>query len=213
MKRAAWARLAAVAVVALTVAALVWALRGRREGLSLGGVGDFFKGVGQKVGAVGKNVVSTVKNVVKPKYQPTYVGRQWDGVDWSCPDGTVETGQEDAKGCITSQFHPPIWKPDGTGTWGHNCPTGTTPSTEAEWEKKCEIGHVGRVPTDAGWVCPPGTTDTGKNWDNSTWHEAQKQCQRSSAYTGRVMVNKKMTCPASTKDTGSNDKQCKWLAA
>lgn len=211
MSRAQWARMAAVAAVAATVAALVWTLWRRQEGIN---IGNIFKKVTGTVGGAVKGGINTGKQMFgKQKYQVTYVGRQWDGVGWSCPDGTVETGQEDARGCITSQFHPQIWKPDGNGTWGHHCPTGTTPTTESEWEKKCEIGHVGRVPTDNGWVCPPGTEDTGKNWDNSTWHEAQKQCRRNGAYTARVMVNKKMVCPASTQDTGNNDKQCRWLPA
>lgn len=211
--------------IAVTTYALAWRCtwKKRRERfLPLVGIAASL-GISALVKATGtdKKLEGAISNVIggggSKKYQPTYSGRQWDGLDWSCPGGTVDTGLEDARACITSQFHPPIWKPDATGKWDHNCPTGTTPSVEKEWEKKCEVGHVGRVPTDSGWVCPAGTTDTGKNWNNSSWHEAQKQCKISTPYTHRALLNKKWQCPAFTKDTGKSwgdgdhgGKQCKW---
>ena len=149
---------------------------------------------------------------------PTYVGRTYNGVDWACPDGTIETGQEDARACITSQFHPQLWRWDGK-QWGWSCPNGTTPSTESTWERKCEAGHMTRVATDAGYQCPSGTTDTGKSWENSSWHEAHKQCKRHGPYTLRVMVGGKWQCPPFSQDTGrgweskSNQwDQCKWMS-
>lgn len=147
--------------------------------------------------------------------QPTYRGRQWDGADWSCPTGTVETGSvEDAKACITSQFHPPVWKWDGK-TWGHHCTNGTVPTGDATWEKKCETGWTYRVLSEGKWVCPQGTEDSGKNWE-SPGNEGHKQCKRGRAYTLRINKDNKWVCPDGTKDTGrtwgqQNEwDQCKW---
>ena len=150
------------------------------------------------------------------KYQVTYAGRVWDGFAWICPDGSIETGQSNDKACVTSQFHPQMWRWDGSN-WGWSCPNGTTPTAESNWDKKCEVGYMGRVSTDSGWSCPAGTTDTGKNWGNSSWHDAQKQCRRTTAYTQRVLTGGKWACPGTSTDTGRNwgqsggEKQCLWF--
>ena len=153
----------------------------------------------------------------KQKYQPTWVGRQYNGFMWVCPDNTIETGDPDNnKACMNSQFHPPAWRYDGK-QWGHSCPWGTTPTNESEWEKKCEVGHIGRQFFDGKWQCPPGTTDTGKTWDNAPWAEAHKQCKRSKPFTQRVMRDGKWVCPDGSKDTGKtwgqpNEwDQCHWI--
>lgn len=135
---------------------------------------------------------------------PTYVGRQFDGYEWTCPDGTVDTAMDNSKACITSQFHPKV---------GDACPVGTTPATNGQ----CEVGYTGRVNDSGKWVCPFGTTDTGKSWENSSWHEAQKQCKRGGPYTRRIFADNKWVCPGGSKDTGLNwsnkehgEKQCLW---
>lgn len=152
-----------------------------------------------------------------PAYVPTYVGRRWDGADWSCPDGTIETGMDNTKACINGGFHPPVWRWDGK-QWSHSCMNGTVPTAEAQWEKKCEAGWTTRILADGKWQCPEGTQDTGKNFDNTTWHEAHKQCKRGRPYTTRIKgAGDKWVCPEFSKDTGlswgakSNEwDQCKW---
>ncbi len=146
----------------------------------------------------------------------TYAGRVWDGSDWSCPAGTVETGWENAKACINSQFHPPVWKFDGK-TWDHHCPAGTVPTGDAVWEKKCRVGWTYRQLIDGKWQCPEGTQDSGKSWDNSQGNEGHMQCKRGRAYTLRINKDGKWVCPDGTKDTGrswdhktNGWDQCKW---
>lgn len=154
-----------------------------------------------------------------PPYVPSFVGRVWDGADWSCPVGTVETGSADnSKACMSGQFAAPVWKQGGDGKWGHNCPAGTTPTPETQWEKKCEVGWMGRIMVNGAWKCPDGTADSGADWNKGlSWHDAQKQCKRSSAYTRRVQgTGGAWVCPPGTTDTkrtwgqpnGGN--QCKW---
>lgn len=145
----------------------------------------------------------------------TYSGRAWDGSDWSCPAGTVETGWEDSKACMNSQFHPPVWKWDGK-TWGHHCPAGTVPTSDSVWEKKCEVGWMGRMYIGDKWQCPAGTTDTGNNW-GAPGNDGYKQCKRNGAYTQRILKDGKWVCPDGTKDTGrswaskaNGADQCKW---
>ena len=149
--------------------------------------------------------------------QPTYVGRQWDGADWSCPAGTVETGsKEDATACISSQFHPPVWKTVDGATWDWHCPNGTVPTGDARWERKCEVGWMSRQLLEGAWKCPSGTEDSGKTWDNSSWAEAQKQCRRTRPYTLRVNKDGTWVCPEGSTDTkrtwgDANEwDQCKW---
>ncbi len=152
-------------------------------------------------------------------FVPTYSGRRWDGYDWSCPDGAVETGAtEDAKACITSQWHNPVWKAGPGGKWDWHCPNGTVPTDESQWEKKCVVGWTMRQQDNGAWKCPSGTTDSGNDWNNSSWTEAQKQCRRWGPYTVRILKNRKWVCPDGTKDTGKSWgagkglewKQCKW---
>lgn len=155
-------------------------------------------------------------NNQRPAYQVTYSGRQWDGADWSCPWWSVETGSTDnSKACITSQYHSPVWKWTGK-EWGWACANGTVPTNDAVWEKKCEVGWTARVLDGGKWKCPWGAEDTGKNWQNSTWEEAHKQCRRNRPYTLRVNQDNKWVCPTGSTDTKRNwgDKnewdQCKW---
>lgn len=145
----------------------------------------------------------------------TYSGRAWDGSDWSCPPGTVETGGEDSKACMNSQFHPPVWKWDGK-VWGYNCPAGTVPTFDSVWEKKCEVGWMGRMYIGDKWQCPEGTTDSGNNW-GSPGNGGYKQCKRNRAYTQRIPKDGKWVCPEGTTDTGrswgskaNGGDQCKW---
>ena len=161
----------------------------------------------------------SIAPVGPPPYQVTYRGREWDGVDWSCPAGSVETGSADnSKACITSQFHPPTWRWDGK-EWGHSCPNLTVPTDESQWEKKCEAGWTGRRLIDGKWVCPPGTDDSGATWEKNTWREAQKQCRVKGAYTTRVAgPGGTWVCPEGSKDTGltwsspkNGGNQCKWV--
>lgn len=228
---AALAAAVALAVVALVaVLALLRGRRQRREGFDLGnalktaftktkqGLGTAFN-VSKKVavGAVGGAAVAVKGGGGgAAKYVPTYSGRQWDGQDWSCPWWTVDTGLEDARGCISSQFHSPLWRSDGKD-WAWSCPNGTVPTGSDEWDKKCEVGWMGRQFLDGKWQCPWGTEDSGKTWDNSSWADAQKQCRRMRPYTVRANINNSWQCPPGSKDTGKKwgDKgewdQCKWI--
>lgn len=217
------ARLPIALAVGAIVAFLAWSSRPAPSEhfpflFPLLGLGLTAAGVGAKVTGVDKKVQDAIWKPKAPKYAVTYQGREWNGYDWSCPAGTVETGSTDnTKACITSQFHPPVWKPAADGTWGHNCPAGTVPTPEQEWEKKCEVGYTGRVQSGAAWICPGGTTDTGNSWEKNTWHDAHKQCKRSVPYTQRIQAGDKWVCPPDTKDTGLSwdaaqhgEKQCKW---
>lgn len=220
----ALARLLLSVAVGAAVALVVWSRRAdrrRREGLPqlipLVGLALTAAGVGAKITGADKKVADALWNKGKG-YLVTYRGREWNGLDWSCPEGTVETGSaEDAKACITSQFHPPVWKPGPDGVWGHNCPAGTVPTPEQLWERKCEAGYTARVLSGDSWVCPGGTTDTGNTWEKNTWHDAHKQCKRSSPYTQRILSGDTWVCPPGTQDTGLSwdnkdhgAKQCKW---
>lgn len=188
----------------------------RREGFDVGAL--FGKEVSKAKDLTGKVADKVTDKVAdKPKYKPSYVGRQYNGMDWQCPDGTVDTGREDHEACIASQFHPQLWRWDGK-QWGWSCPNGTTPTANDTWEMKCEVGYMQRVATDQGYACPWGTEDTGKSWENSSWHEAHKQCKRNKPYTLRVLAGGKWQCPPSSQDTGrgwsssSNQwDQCKWM--
>lgn len=179
----------------------------RREGffpalIPLISLGITAAGVGAKVTGLDKKVQDKIWKK-GDKYVPTYTGRVQDGAEWSCPNDTVETGNpDDGKACMNSQFHAPVWKAGPDGKWAHLCPNGTAPTKEDVWERKCEVGWTQRVLAGGKWACPEGTTDTGKTWDNSDWHEAHKQCKRSRAYTTRVSRDNKWVCPEGTKDTG-----------
>lgn len=219
--------LVAAATVVVTAAFIWWRYSARRrEKFSFS---DIIKGTVNVSKAVAKVTVDAGKAVGKVVgigggsgggYKPTYRGRQWDGYDWSCPAGTFETGNvDDSKACITSQFHPPVWRWDGK-EWNHSCPNLTVPTDESVWEKKCEAGWVPRQQIEGVWQCPPDTDDSGKTWENSPWRDAQKQCKVRGPYTRRVPGNDKTTwvCPAGTKDTGltwtspqNGGNQCKWI--
>lgn len=226
---------AATALAALVAAAgalalavyffIIVARRRRREGFSLskvfGTVKNAVVGGVEKVVDGGKKVVQGGKNLIgkggSDKYVPTYVGRQFDGRDWACPMWTVDTGLEDARACISSQYHPPMWRAGEDGAWGWGCPNGTVPTDESTWEKKCEVGWMARQLIDGKWQCPWGTEDQGRTWDNSSWRDAQKQCRRSRPYTTRVKgAGGKWVCPAGSTDTGrtwgqpGEWDQCKW---
>lgn len=209
------------AVVAVLIATFLYTVHAiqeqRRQERFLPVLGVVAKAViGTAVGFGATALIDKIGNK-KKKYEPTYRGRVQDGYDWSCPDGSIETGNtDDSKACITSEFHPPVWKPNEKGVWGHNCPNGTTPTPESEWEKKCVVGYMGKVQTDNGWECPFGTTTTGATWNNSNWHDGHKQCKRGGAYTRRVLLKKAWVCPPGTKDTGNSwgkphaEKMCKF---
>lgn len=211
----------AIVVALLALLAIFSVFRKQKEGFSIGSI---FNGVKNAFGTAANAVGNAVKGVIGKvtgkqvidTYQVTYRGRQWDGGDWTCPDWTVETGsKEDYNACITSTHHNPVWKPVN-GTWGWNCPNGTVPTNESKWERKCEAGWMHRVLSNGQWVCPSGTTDSGRNWNNSTWSEAQKQCRRSIPYTLRIAKDGRWVCPDGSVDTGRGwgdafpYNQCKW---
>lgn len=216
--------LAAAAVVALALASLTWrrspAVREDILPALLAPILGIGVGAAMKATGADKKLENAIGGAIggKKKYEPTYVGRRWDGADWSCPHGTIETGMDNSKACINGGFHPPIWRWDGK-QWSHSCMYGTVPTKESEWEKKCEAGWNPKIMIDGKWKCPEGTEDTGKNFDTTTdWHEAHKQCKRGRPYTLRINAGGKWACPDFSKDTGrswGNPKanewdQCKW---
>lgn len=231
----AWVGLAVLVAVCAVLAWRRWReyQRRRRELFwpALIGIGLTGFGVGAKVTGLDKVIQDKLKldeklggkkpggdpaSTAAPAFTPTYAGRVWDGVDWSCPDNTIETDNTDnAKACISSTHHNPVWKPVA-GTWGWNCPAGSVPTDDPTWEKKCEMGWTQRVQNSSAWACPGGTTDTGNTWDKNPGRDGAKQCKRSKAYTQRVSVDNKWVCPEGTKDTGrtwgqpGEWNQCKW---
>jgi hypothetical protein len=222
-------RLYGVVLVVAVVVGFVcatWASRTSSRETFLGGLFDKVKaGAGTVKNAAvkgGQAVAKGGKVAASPwigtsnSTMPAYVGRQWDGRDWVCPWWTVDTGLEDARACITSQFHNPLWRWDGKA-WAWSCPNGTVPTDEEQWEKKCEGGGMGRQLLEGKWQCPWGTEDSRRTWDNSSWREAQKQCRRIRPYTVRVRAaDGKWVCPEGSTDTGVNWgsknewDQCKW---
>lgn len=228
------------ALVGLAVAHVNDTTRRRREPflplIPLLGLGLTAAGVGARITGVDTKIQNALWNkggggggtTAATKFMPTYRGRQWDGFDWVCPTGTVETGaKEDAKACITSEWHNPVWRKDGKGTWGWNCPNGTVPNDDPQWEKKCVVGWTLRQQDGGVWKCPSGTTDSKKTWSNSSWLEAHKQCKRAGPYTLRINANPKVKpevwkCPAGSFNYEKNTwgsgkdlefKQCKWDAS
>lgn len=219
--------LAALAGLVAVAVWLQWRHRNREPflGAILGVVRTVATSVGKNVANDYKSQAMGVVGMVTgkkpgggqkaPAYQVTYTGRQFNGQEWSCPWWSVETGWEDSKACITSQFHPPAWKWTGKD-WGWACPNGTVPTSDPVWEKKCEVGWTARVNDGGTWKCPWGTEDSGKNWENSSWEEAHKQCRRSRPFTLRISKDGKWVCPDGTTDTkrgwGQQNEwdQCKW---
>ncbi len=211
----------AVAIVFIAVHAYYAATHGKKETFSLGNIfKKAVQGVATGINAVvntGKNVVNNIKGGGDSKYTPSFVGRQFNGFDWQCPDGTIDTGRADHEACLNSDYMYPLWRWDGK-QWSHSCPNGTAPTTSSTWEMKCERGWVGRVNMNGKYQCPAGTWDSGKDWNNSSWHDAHKQCKVSSAYTTRMWDGKQWVCPPNTKDSGRNwgmaggEKQCKYNA-
>lgn len=224
-------------IVALAVATAVWrASPGRGErflplipllglGLTAAGITAGVTGADKKIEErvwkteAGKKLDEKISGGAGATYVPQFKGRVWDGADWSCPGGTVETGTaDDAKAYMAGQWAPPVWKAGPGGKWDWLCPVGTVPTKDSQWEKKCEVGWTNRVLQNGKWSCPEGTQDSGKGWDNADWHEAQKQCKMTRAYTVRVLGSDgKWACPAGTKDTGrgwtspsNGADQCKW---
>lgn len=211
----------AAAVTAAAAAWLWWRRRQERRRLE-GFLPLLFGAAGLGITAAGflgadKKAQNALFKKGEAKPAITYVGRAWDGADWSCPAGTVDTGNGDnTKACINSQYHPPVWRWNGK-EWSHSCQNGTVDTGEAMWEKKCEVGYTGRY-YDEGqkrWQCYEGTDDTGANWDKG-WREGQKQCKRRRAYTVRINKGGKWVCPDFSKDTGrswgkpNEWDQCKW---
>lgn len=201
--------LAVLAVVAV-VAVVVKRRRKNREGFSLSSIGNAFKNFGQ---GVASSSVNLYKNVTgsspppPPPYVPTYVGRTYDGVEWACPVGTVDTGLDNSRACVSvGAYTSPQWRTaDGTN-WGWGCPNGTVASDPgvvgSQWEKQCTAGWMGRIAVDGQWQCPEGTTDSGHSW-NDPYYTALQQCQRSGPYTVRIPDGKGgWVCPPGTKDTG-----------
>lgn len=206
MRRNAVIAMAVLAAVAVTIVVLVLSQarrrRQRRENFSLGGLlGTIGRTIRTGVLTAGAATIGFVTGKkILARVPATYVGRTWDGADWSCPQGTVETGLSDnSKACISSQFHQA--RSDGT------CPIGTVPTGE---KAKCEVGYTGRFYDGTKWVCPEGTDDTGLSWDKG-WREGQKQCRRRRAYTMRITKDGRLQCPPNTTDTGrTTSDQCKW---
>lgn len=208
-----------VAVVVVCVFVLVFLrMKASRETFDLGGIWDKIKSGASVAGNAVKGVAVKVKNKVSPSKSqqapppppppppprasvPTYVSRQMSGSDAFCPDNTVDTGLDDPRACISSQFHPA--NVDG------KCPLSTTDTGDnSDPGKKCEVGYVSRVSSAGQWVCPEGTVDTGNSWDKG-WREGQKQCRRVKAYTAKYIGNDgTAVCPEGSRDTG---RLCKWV--
>jgi hypothetical protein len=233
-----------VAVLVSASAFFRWRETRRREGflpalLGVLGLGLTAAGVGAKVTGLDQQVQKKMpwgKDLAQqqqqqpqqqqqapagPAYTPSFAARVFDGVEWSCPDKSIDIGVADnARACVSSQFHNPVWKSDGKtpATWGWNCPAGSVATDDAVWEKKCEMGWTQRVFSNGAWVCPGGTVDTGNTWDKNPGRDGAKQCQRTKAYTQRVFVDNEWACPAGTTDTGrtwgqpGEWNQCKWVA-
>ncbi|AGE55066.1 hypothetical protein FK949_gp243 [Paramecium bursaria Chlorella virus NYs1] len=86
----------------------------------------------------------------------------------------------------------------------------------AKREKNPSCEQITRVFFDNKWTCPPGWTDTGRQWGDV---DGEIQCTRGSCptlnpnvcdYKTRIMKDGKAVCPTGYTDTGRNDKfQCK----
>lgn len=171
-----------------------------------------FKNIFKKIADTGKNVGNTVKNVavggfetaknvVSPgsgSYRPTFVPRYWNGRTWACPNNSIDYGADynNGSGCLVSQYGP---------TAGGKCPTNSTPNNDSDPNKACVAGFSGRSLVNGKWQCLEWQESTGKDWDNSDWFEAQKQCKvNNTIFTQRIYDESKKAwvCPANTMDTG-----------
>lgn len=184
--------IAAFVTFAVLFAIVLLLKRGRRESFSFKSILNFPKKILGIGGGGG--------------YKPTFVGRQKDSETgyWICPPGTIDTGRGDSEACVSSTHMPPVWRwCEDDKVWGHCCPNGTVPAPETDWNKKCLVGYQKRVLMDGSYKCPPGTEDTGNDWNKSPdWHSAQQQCKRTGPYTLRMFDQNKWVCPPGTKDTG-----------
>lgn len=219
MMSASWMAVVAIAAAVCIVCVLALVLPNGRHGTEGFDLGGLFKKAKEGIaGGVNKGLQKmgdVLADSREAQFNATYVGRVWDGADWSCPDNTVDTGLDDARACLTSKFSGQQWRWDGA-QWGWSCPNGTT-ATGKSGNQACEVGHMGRTLVNGAWVCPSGTTDTGANWGNADWAGAQKQCKRTGAFGGRMWNGTAWACPAWTTDTGRNwgqvngGNQCKFV--
>lgn len=163
-------------------------------------------------GLVGGAAVTGGPAPVPPSAAPppgtnAYTARQWDGVEWSCPANTVDSGAADnAQACFSSA---------NVSRVADGCPPGTVPDDSGA----CAVGWTTRVQDDSNaWVCPTGTTDTGTTWTTAPGNAGYRQCRVTQPYTQRVAQKGKWVCPPGTMDTGrtwgvaGGENQCKWGA-
>lgn len=176
------------------------------------GVGQTAKVVG--IGLLGGPLVAAAVTggpapvQAAPAATNTYAARQWDGVEWSCPANTVDSGAADnAQACISSATI--SRQADGS------CPPATVPDDN----NACAVGWTTRVQNDSSaWVCPSGTSDTGTTWSTAPGNAGYRQCRVTQPYTLRVAQQGKWVCPPGTLDTGrtwgvvGGENQCKWGA-
>jgi hypothetical protein len=210
----------AAVIVAVVVAVLVAVVVRRRgkEAFNIGAIFGKVKDIGMASMGMATGTASKAAPGLVPaaKYVPTFSGREWDGYDWTCPAGSVDTGRENSVACATGKYMSPLWRWNGK-KWDWSCPSGTVDTAESEWEKKCEVGWGERMNIDGKWQCPAGTWDSGATWENSDYHGALKQCKRGGPYTTRNWNGKTWACPPGTKDSGrqwggsNGANQCKWI--
>lgn len=194
-----------IVVVVVLIVLTSWSQK-KKEHFSFG---DIFK----KIGQVGKNVGVLVKDTavnvydrVKP-FNPSFVPRYWDGIAWTCPQGSIDYGDgyNNNNSCLTSDLGPQVWRDNGGGKWGWGCPRGTTPNNDGDWNKKCVRGYISRLPMNGQWKCPDWAEDTGANWGNTDWYNAQKQCKLNNTIFTMPYYEKsqnKWMCPAGYANTG-----------
>ena len=151
--------------------------------------------IGPVIGLAAPFAAKPVANLVDKKInQPRYNGREWNGWDWSCPYHDLDTGSADnSKACIASDYHPEV---------AGKCLAGSTPTGESAANMKCRVGFMNRVLAEGKWQCPWGTEDTGNDWSNKPWAEAQQQCKITRPYTLRMNIDNNWQCPPGTTDTG-----------
>jgi len=143
-----------------------------------------------------KSIFSKIADVVKPS--PKFVPRYWNGRTWSCPNGTIDYGDNynNGNGCLVDKFGPAV---------NGKCPTNTVPVFSGDPNKMCMAGYSTRTYVgDGKYKCLDWQEDTGRDWSNGDWYAAQQQCKvNNTVFTPPALTTAGWVCPPeTTKKTG-----------
>jgi len=183
------------AVILVTI--LVNMTKKKQENFSFGSIFSKIADVGKNVGKTVAGTAVNIYNTVKP-YNPKFVPRYWNGRTWSCPNGTIDYGDNynNGNGCLVDKYGPTV---------NGKCPTNTVPVDSGDQNKKCLAGYSTRTYVgDGKYRCLDWQEDTGRDWSNSDWFTAHQQCKvNNTVFTPPALTTAGWVCPPeTTKKTG-----------